>query len=67
MTETTLGAKVKRLRLEQGLTQGELSAKAGVSKTYICLVENGKFKARVDMIAKVAKALNVDFEELYKA
>lgn len=38
----TLGEEIKRLRLEAGMTQGELSQAAGISQPMIALIESGK-------------------------
>ena len=49
--------KVKELREELGLTQGQLSIKSGVSKSYISEIESGKYDPTVSIVCKLCKAL----------
>ena len=64
-----LGAKIKELRERRGLSQEELGTLAGLSKSYISLLENGERgeKANFEMLHKVARALKVSSEELLMA
>lgn len=48
----------------RGLSQIDLSKAAGVSKTYLCEVENGKKPGSVDFLRKCAAALNVSMDSL---
>jgi transcriptional regulator with XRE-family HTH domain len=51
---------LRRIRQDRSLTQEELSFRAEVDRSYISLLENGQYAASVDMLAKLAKALNVE-------
>ena len=62
-----LSEKLKKIRKEKKITQAELARKSGLSKTYISLIERGNQGVRVDTLNKIAKALEVPFEELYQA
>ena len=54
-----LGEKMKKLRLEQGLTLEEVGNRVGVGKSTVRKWENGQIaNMRRDKIALVAKALN---------
>lgn len=59
-----LGEKIKKLRQLRGLTQKELAKRAGLSELSIVLYEKGNRRPRVDVIAKIAKALDVSVEYL---
>lgn len=60
-----LGERVKLLRLKKELTQKELAQLAGVSQSFISLLENGKKKdAGIVRIRRIAKALDVKLEFL---
>ena len=37
-----IGLRIKKLRLDAGLSQEDLALKAGIDRTYINSVENGK-------------------------
>ena len=59
-----LGQKIKALRKQQNLKQDDLAERAGVNRSYLSLVENGKSSPTIDVIEKLAKALGVDFKTL---
>lgn len=59
-----LGEKIKKLRHLRGLTQKELAEIAGISELSIVLYEKGKRKPRVDVLSKIAKALDISLEYL---
>ena len=48
---------VRRLRLEKGLTQASLGSASGVGRSFICLVERGKFGVTLDTLAALSEAL----------
>lgn len=59
-----LGKKVKSLRLKQGVSQEEFSAKAGLHRTYISQLELGLRNPTFNTLNKIAKALDVAAKEL---
>ncbi len=56
--------KVAQIRKARGLTQLELSKKAGITKRAIQNYEGGTRTPRLDVITKIAQALEVDVHEL---
>ena len=54
------GRHVVNLRRTQGLSQGQLAAKAGLHRTYIGGVERGERNISIINIYRIAAALNVD-------
>lgn len=61
------GDKVRRLRLQRGITsQMEFSFKTGLDRTYIGGVERGERNVGLKNIEKIARALNVRIDELFK-
>ncbi|KKM09293.1 hypothetical protein SY88_19710 [Clostridiales bacterium PH28_bin88] len=54
-----LGAKVKELRLNLEITQGELAGRAGLSAALIGQIENGKVQPSLKTIEKIAEALGI--------
>lgn len=62
---TPLGARLKRLRLDDHLTQEQLAEAAGVSVELIGKLERGERpSARLSTLLKLANALDVDLTEL---
>ena len=53
-----MGSVIRKERENQGLSQGELSRKAGVPRTTITDLENGTHTTRFDNLAKVVRALS---------
>jgi len=57
---------IKEVREERGLTQPELAKKAKVSKGSMSEIENDKQIPGVYNALRIAKALQVTVEELFK-
>lgn len=67
MESNQLGQKIKKLRLKLGLSQDDFARKADVPYTTLTKIETGVIKKHsVFAVSKIAKALNVDIEELIK-
>ncbi|MEX2410241.1 MAG: helix-turn-helix transcriptional regulator [Candidatus Paceibacterota bacterium] len=67
MEINSLGQKIKKLRQKLGLSQDDFARKADVPYTTLTKVETGVIKKpSVFVVSKIAKALNVDIEELIK-
>ena len=60
-----IGQKIKKARLERGLTQQELGSIVGVQKSAIAKYENGRVvNIKRSTLQKIAKALNIRPSEL---
>lgn len=55
-----LARNIKRIRLERGLSQEELAHRAEIDRTYISALERRVYAASIDVVGRIAKALNVD-------
>ena len=55
---------IRELRQEQGWSQDELAARAGLHRTYIGTIERGEQSITVDSMEKLAAALNVKVSRL---
>ena len=61
------GARVRQFRLQKGITsQIDLANKAGLDRTYVGGIERGERNVALKNIEKLAKALGVNLEELFK-
>lgn len=61
-----LGKNLKRIRTTKGISQGEISRKLEVDKSFVSNIENGKTNPTLSTIAKIAKAIEVSVGELMK-
>ena len=61
-----LGKNLKRIRMEKGISQGEIARTLKVGRSFITNIENGKTNPTLDTIAKIAKAIGVSVGELMK-
>jgi transcriptional regulator with XRE-family HTH domain len=64
--EEKFGARVKEIRLKKGFSQEALANEAGIDRTYMTSVENGKRNISIQNIEKIITALNVSFSEFFK-
>ncbi len=63
--QATLGARIKRIREERGLSLGELEAASGVTKGYLSQLESGKAtNPSVISVHKIAQGLGVRLADL---
>jgi transcriptional regulator with XRE-family HTH domain len=61
-----VGLNVQRLRQNAGLSQEECAHRAKVHQTYLSGVERGVRNPTVMVLAKIAKALGVEADELLR-
>lgn len=63
-----LGDKIRQLREDTNLTQGQLAAGSSVSQGYLSQLENGEVKnPSAAVLLRVAQAIKVDPDELFEA
>jgi transcriptional regulator with XRE-family HTH domain len=60
------GNRVKELRKERNISQEELAHRANLHRTYIGMIERAEKNVTLLNIEKIAKALNVEIENLFK-
>lgn len=58
--------KVWEVRVKKKLTLMQLAELTGISKSTLIEIENLKVYPRIDQLEKIAIALDVSIEELYK-
>jgi transcriptional regulator with XRE-family HTH domain len=61
-----LGAQVKRIRLDLGLTQTEVADAAGITYKHLGRIELAQSEAGADMLVRIAKALGVTVGDLFE-
>jgi transcriptional regulator with XRE-family HTH domain len=70
MSIESLGAYIKRLRKQRGLTQDDLAQAVGVTKAYICIIERSNATGRDVAVSPaklelIAQRLGVAAEEIF--
>ncbi|MBQ0000499.1 MAG: helix-turn-helix transcriptional regulator [Clostridiales bacterium] len=58
------GAKIKKLRIDMGLTQNEVAKELDVTPGYICNVENGRTAMSLRVLIYYAKLMNISLDSL---
>ena len=61
-----MAAKLKALRERRKMSQEQLAARAGISRTYLARLETARQDPTLSMIEKLAKALRVKVKDLVK-
>lgn len=65
--QVQLGLRIKELRQAKGLSQEALAFKAGIDRTYMTGVENGKRNIAVKNIERIIKALETSVPEFFNS
>ena len=60
-----IGEKLKVLRVQKNMSQGDLEKRTGFLRCYISRVENGHTVPSVDTLEKLARALEVPMYRLF--
>ncbi|MBW2028643.1 MAG: helix-turn-helix transcriptional regulator [Deltaproteobacteria bacterium] len=58
--ESTVGERIKSLRMDRGLSTKELALKVGCSDEYLEWVEEGQVEPPVALLLRLAKAMQLD-------
>lgn len=67
MNYRLLGEKIKKERLNRGLTQEELAEKANLSVSFMGQIERGERKLSVDTLVKIGNSLGISFDYLLQS
>ncbi len=59
-----VGVRVKALREQQGLSQRKLALMIGSNQTHIWQIENGNVNVGLDLLCRLADALEVNVRDL---
>jgi transcriptional regulator with XRE-family HTH domain len=62
-----LGRRIREVRKERGISQGELAEKAGISLITISRIERGERDPHVRTLAQIARGLGIPAYELLRS
>lgn len=65
MITEQVGNRIRALRKQRGLSQEKLALKAGIDRTYLAGIENGKRNATLLSLEKVAIALDISMRDFF--
>lgn len=60
-----LGALIRQLRLEAGISQEEFADRCEIHRTYIGSIERGEKTITIETAQKITAALNIPLSELF--
>lgn len=66
MIRQKVGSRIRELRTAAGLSQEKLALAAGIDRTYIASVENGKRNISIVNLEKIVKALDCTFAVFFQ-
>lgn len=64
MSELAFPETVRQYRLLRGMRQADLARRVGWSRSYVALVESGRYRPNNRQIGQLAQALGVTVDEL---
>ncbi len=62
--KTSIGGTLKLIRIEKGLSQGDIEKRTGLLRSYLSRVENGHTVPSLDTLGRIAAALDVSVGKL---
>jgi len=62
-----LGALVREMRQEQGLSQEAFAYRCNIHRTYMTKIEAGSKMPSIDVVARLARGLGLELSELFLA
>jgi transcriptional regulator with XRE-family HTH domain len=62
----TLGARVRQLRRDAGVSQEDFADSCGFARSYMSRIERGTANLSLDAIERLATAFGITVEELFK-
>jgi transcriptional regulator with XRE-family HTH domain len=63
----TVARNIRRVRRERGLSQEELASLVNINRNYVGMIERQENSPTIDMIERIAKALQVPPAQLLEA
>lgn len=61
-----LGYKIRLLRENRGLSQGDLAYRIGINRSYLSEVENGHRNLTIDILTRLGDIMNITLSDLFE-
>ena len=65
MEKFDVGLALRRIRIEQNLSQNALAKKAGIGQDYISHIENRKKVPSLKMLTQILMAMDIDISHFF--
>ena len=63
---TLLGVNIRKIRIQQNISQNQLAFETGLTREYINKLEAGKMNVTVNNLNKIANSLTVEIVTFFK-
>ncbi|OUP11177.1 transcriptional regulator [Collinsella sp. An2] len=60
-----LGSSIRSVRAERNISQRQLALMTGISRSYLWKIETGTADVGIDVLIKIAKALDIPVHSLF--
>lgn len=64
-SESSVGFRIREIRLEKGMTGGALAKACGVTAAYIYQIESGNMNPSLHIIGKISQVLQIHPRDLF--
>jgi len=64
-THKTIGSKIRKIRLKEGLSQEQLAFETDIDRSYISEIETGKANFSIGFFLVICKVLKTDPKEFF--
>jgi len=61
-----VGGNIRKIRVEQNMSQNQLAFEAGVTREFVNKVESGKYNISVKNLEKLALVFDVEIKNLFQ-
>jgi transcriptional regulator with XRE-family HTH domain len=62
--QPNIGQRLAAARLQRGLSQAAVAERAGIAPSYLSRIENSKVQSSFRTLSRVARAIDIPFDEL---
>lgn len=63
---TVIGERIKKLRKVRGLSQEKLAERAGIDRSHMGFIEQGRRQPTLSTLHKLTKTLDISLEKLFR-
>ena len=63
----SIGETIRNLRLQNGLSQGDIEERTGMLRCYLSRVENGHSAPSLDTLSKIAAAMSIPLAQFFSS